>query len=153
ITFFAVSLSEPAREAIRGTQSGRYIAVLVKRATPVLPEEVTKVVGGYLDELDQKLDPNAPLASPGKDLVPGFDGSGFGNEVLGDVKQGLDKSGGRAKEGLEKRLDQLEKDLKGAVDQARSRAQNELNNLPKQGGGEVEKAEDPKQGRGGGSWW
>ena len=57
ITFFAVTLSETARQGILATRSGHYIALLIEHATPVLPEEVRNVVGKYLDELDRKLDP------------------------------------------------------------------------------------------------
>jgi membrane protein required for colicin V production len=60
ITFFAVTLSEPARQTILKSRSGYYIAVLTHRAGPVLPQEVRDVVGKYLEELDRKLDPRTP---------------------------------------------------------------------------------------------
>ena len=62
ITFFAVTLSEPARQAVLKSYSGYYIAVLTRRAGPLLPTEVRAVVGKYIDELDRKLDPK--LAPP-----------------------------------------------------------------------------------------
>ena len=63
ITFFTVTLSEPARQTILKSRSGHFIAVLTERATPVLPAEVRSVLGKYLEELDQKLDPRQPPES------------------------------------------------------------------------------------------
>jgi membrane protein required for colicin V production len=60
ITFFAVTLSEPARQTILKTRSGYYIAVMTARATPILPQEVRAVLGKYIEELDRKLDPSTP---------------------------------------------------------------------------------------------
>ena len=60
ITFFAVTLSEPARQSVLKARSGYYIALLIRRAAPVLPEEVRGVLGEYIDELDRKLDPSTP---------------------------------------------------------------------------------------------
>jgi membrane protein required for colicin V production len=61
ITFFAVTLSEPARQSILHTRSGYYTTLLIHRAAPVLPQEVRNAIGGYLDELDRKLDTNGPF--------------------------------------------------------------------------------------------
>ncbi len=60
ITFFAVTLSEAARQAVLKSKSGYYIAKLIQRAEPVLPEEVRGALGGYIEELDRRLDPTAP---------------------------------------------------------------------------------------------
>jgi membrane protein required for colicin V production len=59
ITFFAVTLSEPARQAVLKSYSGYYIAVLTERARPILPQEVRAVLGKYIDELDRELDPKS----------------------------------------------------------------------------------------------
>ncbi len=64
ITFFAVTLSETARQAILQTRSGYYIALLIQHATPVMPEEIRSVLGKYIDELDRRLDPAAPSDLP-----------------------------------------------------------------------------------------
>lgn len=64
ITFFAVTLSEPARQAVLKANSGRYMARLIQRANPVIPDEVRNVLGKYIDELDRKLDPNTPADAP-----------------------------------------------------------------------------------------
>ena len=65
ITFFAVTLSEPARQAVLKSYSGYYIAVLTHRAAPLLPAEVRAVLGKYIEELDRKLDPKlAPPPEP-----------------------------------------------------------------------------------------
>lgn len=55
ITFFAVTLSEDARELALHSRSGHYITVLIDKATPVMPEEVHQVLGPYLDRLEQGL--------------------------------------------------------------------------------------------------
>ena len=64
ITFFAVTLSEAARQKVLLSRSGYYIAKLIDQAGPVLPEEVQGVLGRYIEELDRKLDPNTPAGSP-----------------------------------------------------------------------------------------
>lgn len=57
ITFFAVTLSESARQSILHTRSGYYIALLTQRATPMLPRELRDLLGRYIEQLDRKLDP------------------------------------------------------------------------------------------------
>lgn len=64
ITFFAVTLSEKARQKVLEARSGYYIARLIQRANPVMPEEVRGVLGKYIDELDRKLDPATPPDPP-----------------------------------------------------------------------------------------
>jgi membrane protein required for colicin V production len=64
ITFFAVTISEDTRQAVLHSRSGYYIAVLTRNAEPVLPKEVREVVGKYIDELRQKLDPKAAPTQP-----------------------------------------------------------------------------------------
>jgi len=70
ITFFAVTLSESTRQIVLKTYSGRYIALLIKKGAPVLPEEIRPVLGKYIDEFDRKLDPNTP---PDEPAVPGLE--------------------------------------------------------------------------------
>jgi membrane protein required for colicin V production len=57
ITFFAVFLSADARQAILRSRSGYYIAELIDRVGPLLPEDVHAKLGPYLDKLDEQLDP------------------------------------------------------------------------------------------------
>ena len=64
ITFFAVTLSETLRQTVLKTYSGRYIAILIKRTSPIMPAEVQKVLGTYIEELDRKLDPATPPQEP-----------------------------------------------------------------------------------------
>jgi membrane protein required for colicin V production len=71
ITFFAVTLSEPARQTILKSRSGHFIAVLTQRAVPILPAEVRAILGKYIDELDRKLDPQTPPEPPAKNAAPG----------------------------------------------------------------------------------
>jgi membrane protein required for colicin V production len=59
ITFFAVTLSEPARQSVLESHSGDLIARGIQRANPVLPEDIRNYLGKYIDELDAKL--HAPL--------------------------------------------------------------------------------------------
>ncbi|MCA9101571.1 MAG: CvpA family protein [Pirellulales bacterium] len=58
ITFFVVTLSSAGRNAVLESKSGVYIARLIDKANPVLPDEVHQTLGPYLDELNRKLDPN-----------------------------------------------------------------------------------------------
>ncbi len=72
ITFFAVTLSESARQVVLKSHSGYYIAVLTHRAAPLLPAEVRAVLGKYIQELDRKLDPNvSPPPEPAQPAGPG----------------------------------------------------------------------------------
>jgi membrane protein required for colicin V production len=65
ITFFAVTLSEPARDAVLQSRSGYYIALIVRHATPVLPQELRDALGKYIDELNRNLpDPTKPRTAP-----------------------------------------------------------------------------------------
>jgi membrane protein required for colicin V production len=67
ITFFAVTLSEWARQAILKTYSGHYIAVLLEKGTPLLPDDVRGVLGKYIQELEGKLATDGP---PSPNLSP-----------------------------------------------------------------------------------
>lgn len=69
VTFFAVTLSEPARQTVLQTRSGRYMAVFIQRAAPALPGEVRKQLGQYIDEFDKKLRPEQP-SEPGSQTWP-----------------------------------------------------------------------------------
>ena len=69
ITFFAVTLSEPARQAVLQSRSGVLIARGIRDANPILPADVRRWLGKYIDELDEKLHapplpPEAPKAPP-----------------------------------------------------------------------------------------
>lgn len=59
ITFFAVSLSEPARAMVLKSRSGYYIAVLIDRADPIMPKEIHDVLAPYLRQLEERLDPRS----------------------------------------------------------------------------------------------
>lgn len=56
ITFFVVTLSESARQSVLRSRSGYYTTVLIRRARPVLPQDLRELLGEYIDELDRKLD-------------------------------------------------------------------------------------------------
>ena len=64
ITFFAVTLSEAARQRVLHSRSGYFAAVLLHRATPVLPPRVHEILGGYLEEFQKRLDPETPPQQP-----------------------------------------------------------------------------------------
>ena len=103
ITFFAVTLSEAARQAVLRSRSGYYIARLIQRAEPVLPEEVRGVLGGYIEELDRRLDPTTPprpgpldkLTDPSRE-----DGRGVVEDVLGAAAERAASSGTIGPRGL-----------------------------------------------------
>jgi len=57
ITFFAVTMSAQAREAILKSKSGYYIAQLLAKADGVMPRELHDVLDPYLDKLERGLDP------------------------------------------------------------------------------------------------
>ena len=56
ITFFAVSLSAPDREAVFKSRSGYYIAVLLQKADGIMPKELHQVLDPYLDQFERQLD-------------------------------------------------------------------------------------------------
>jgi membrane protein required for colicin V production len=55
LTFFAVTLSETARQAVMQSRSGDLIARGIRNANPILPDDVREWLGKYIDELDAKL--------------------------------------------------------------------------------------------------
>lgn len=56
ITFFAVSMtSDSWRDEIINSKSGYYIAKLIDRAKPVMPDEIQRVIGPHLDKLDAEI--------------------------------------------------------------------------------------------------
>ena len=78
VTFFAVFLSEQARDAILTSRSGYYIAELIDRVDPLLPEEVHARLGPYLHQLDEQLDgaqgPDSAAEPTDEPDVGGLDG-------------------------------------------------------------------------------
>jgi membrane protein required for colicin V production len=66
ITFFAVTLSETARQAVLRSRSGYYTALLIQRARPVMPQDLRALLGKYIEELDRKLDPDNPPIPPNR---------------------------------------------------------------------------------------
>ena len=57
LTFFAVTLTEPSREAVLQSRSGDLIARGIRRANPILPDDVRTWLGEYIDRLDKELTP------------------------------------------------------------------------------------------------
>ena len=55
ITFFAVTLSESARQRVLESRSGGLIARGIRHANPILPDDVRQWLGKYIDELEEKL--------------------------------------------------------------------------------------------------
>ena len=70
ITYFAVMLSANARDKILKSRSANYIAQLIHRAKPVLPEQAQQLLGPYLDKLDEELDPSNPNPTPAAGAEP-----------------------------------------------------------------------------------
>jgi len=151
ITFFAVTLREDLRQKILPTYSGRYIAVLIRNAAPVLPKEVTDVLGEYIKKLDEKLDPNTPAQTPPVMETTGL--ADFGRSVVNDLKQNANQGESQLREGLQGKLDELGRQLKDSVDRARDETKERMNNLPQMGDSSADKAQSPSQGRGGSRWF
>jgi membrane protein required for colicin V production len=59
ITFFAITLSSKARDQILHSRSGYYIAILLNRADPVIPNELHEMLDPYLKKLEHELAPAA----------------------------------------------------------------------------------------------
>jgi membrane protein required for colicin V production len=68
ITFFAVTLSESIRQSVLRSRSGYYAAILIQKATPVLPSEVRDALGKYIDQLDRRLTPTTTAERSSSDL-------------------------------------------------------------------------------------
>ena len=66
ITFFVVTLSEPARQSIYRSYSGRAMTWTIQRIDVVMPQEVRSVVGKYLKQLENDLNrpPGTAPAAP-----------------------------------------------------------------------------------------
>jgi membrane protein required for colicin V production len=99
ITFFAVTLSENARQSVLRSRSGYYIAVGIERAAPAMPREVQ----GYLSQLSRKLDPKAP-PSPridfGASPTDATAGGSLRDQLEGAVRQRVDDELDRAFQNL-----------------------------------------------------
>lgn len=85
ITFFAVTLSESARQSILASKSGVIIARGIQHATPVLPEEVRQAIGQYLDRLEDQLDPGY---QPSTERLPLF--SSGASDIHETIQKGAD---------------------------------------------------------------
>ena len=99
LTFFAVTLSENVRQAVLQSRSGYYIARGIRQANPILPADVHKWLGKYIDELDQK------LHTPPQEVAPGEPGAAQ-----------LGESGGEgAATGADAKSDELTTDRSGPL--------------------------------------
>lgn len=80
ITFFAAMLLESYRPSILNSRAGHYIGVLLAKSDSVFPPEVQKVIGPYVDRIEQGLDPNQPAGSglPVTGGWPSGQGGGWG---------------------------------------------------------------------------
>lgn len=133
ITFFAVTLSENLRQVVLGSFSGRAIAVLIKNATPVLPQEVTGVLGKYIEELDRRLDPNEPSdgglldrIKPDSDSLDGVDPNKILDGVRDDVRDGIDKKLGELEGRAGGKLDEAQNDLSKKASELREAIKSRL---------------------------
>ena len=110
ITFFAVTLSENLRQIVLGSFSGRAIAVLIKNATPVMPEEVTDVLGKYIEELGTQLEDDGPSDGGPSDggLLDGIKSDGDSPLEGTKTKEVLDGMRDDVRDGIDTKLDDLE---------------------------------------------
>ncbi len=113
ITFFAVTLSESLRQMVLKSYSGYAIARLTRNANPILPEDVRTVIGKYIDELDQKLDPNAQPSQAENKNIAQEDLSTSGQVVESKLEQA-----GQKIEELGRRVDQKLESLGGKGNEA-----------------------------------
>lgn len=134
ITFFAVTLSERLRQTVLASFSGRCIAKLIKNATPVMPVEVTEVVGKYLEELDRRLDPEEPpteglldRATAKSDSTGGvysgesindLDPRNLIDGAADDVRNGVNSRTAAYGSAVDDKLDALEKQANDKLDEA-----------------------------------
>lgn len=63
ITFFAATLLESYRPTILNSRAGHYIGVLLAKSDSVVPPEVQKIIGPYVDRIEQGLDPEQPAGA------------------------------------------------------------------------------------------
>jgi membrane protein required for colicin V production len=110
ITFFAVTLSESARQMVLKSYSGDAIARLTRNANPILPEDVRTVLGKYIDELDHKLDPNT--------LPPQTENKNLGQEDLKNSGRSLEQKLQEAGQKLEEIGSQTDQKLEELGHQA-----------------------------------
>lgn len=154
ITFFAVTLSETARQAVLKSRSGKYIALAIRKATPVMPREVRDVLGKYIDQLDQGLDPNTPPGAlplqrtadvdstrrvpttGGPPAAPGAD-EPLAEQIKVDigqrVKGRLDQHVTEGLKGLDQRWDSLKTNVTSKVDEGLSAVDSEVGTRLDQG--------------------
>jgi membrane protein required for colicin V production len=67
ITFFAVTVNEKSRKQVLESKSGWYMALLIDRADPLLPENLHAIVGPYLHQLEKELDTRGGPERPAED--------------------------------------------------------------------------------------
>jgi membrane protein required for colicin V production len=72
ITFFALGLAPAMRDHIINSRSGHYISLLLNKADAVMPPEIHQVLDPYLNQLENRLDPNQPFEAnfDPRSLVP-----------------------------------------------------------------------------------
>lgn len=79
ITFFAVTLSESSRQRVLESRSGGLIAQGIRRANPILPDDVRQWLGKYIDELEEKL--NSPPQDVSSEPIESEPDQGRGVDV------------------------------------------------------------------------
>ncbi len=91
ITFFAVTLSESARQTVLQSRSGDLIARGIRNANPILPDDVRAWLGKYIDELDEK------LHAPPKEVSPELQAPSP-DDSRGEVRKMIKDEVGRIKD-------------------------------------------------------
>ncbi|MGI6416172.1 MAG: CvpA family protein [Thermoguttaceae bacterium] len=146
LTFFAVTLSEMTRQRVLESRSGRYAAVIVQKGTPLMPDDVRKVLARYIEQLDAGLKTGTPPPAEPTDTVDTAAPTEpvFGAPVVGQagpgqpmawepeawrrdaqavVTQRIDQFGRRLDQALNQSLDQV----RGSVDQTTGQIQTDVN--------------------------
>jgi membrane protein required for colicin V production len=79
LTFFAVTLSESARQMVLESRSGDLIARGIRNANPILPDDVRTWLGKYIDELNEKLHAPPQEVSPESRVPQSGENAGQGS--------------------------------------------------------------------------
>lgn len=128
ITFFAVTLTESSRQAVLKSRSGYYIALMIQRGGPLLPEDAREVVGEYIDALDRRLDPDTtPIErasdtdepaseSPEDDRPPAWDPELWRHDAGHLLDEKADELGRSLDESLDRSRDRIGEHLGSGLD-------------------------------------
>ncbi len=105
ITFFAVTLWQDLKQSVLRSQSGYYIAALIREAAPVMPEEVQ----GVLSRLHRELTPTSqPMSTVDAAVEEALGATVDGDSLRSQLENRLrDEVGGRIDQAMDRALERL----------------------------------------------